>query len=347
MSHNILITGASGYLGGTLLARWTSARLPPYRKLYALVRNDKQSEAVKQYGAEPVNLDISDHAALHETIVHHEITIVYFLIDALDSTHQVPMIKALGQVKAKTGKEVHFLHTTGAKLFSRHAGIPTDRPLLDTDPMLYELLKNAKSPHSIFDRPARANLTVIDTADAFGVKSYVFAPCLVYGQGEGFGNKISIQDVAIVKAALKLGNVYKVDTDNPIWPVCHVVDTIELYLQILRKILSGSEIGWGKNGFFLAASGSIHWNDVYEAMATALAKRGVINSRRIAQADDEVLAKMGEALQVPPAIVQVHLGGKCLFTAEHGRVLGWKPHYPPEHILDAADAEVDLILRNL
>jgi Na+-transporting NADH:ubiquinone oxidoreductase subunit NqrE len=48
------------------------------------------------------------------------------------------------------------------------------------------------------------------------VKSYIFVPCVVYGEGKGFGNKISIQDVAIVKAALAAGRVYKVDDGNPV-----------------------------------------------------------------------------------------------------------------------------------
>lgn len=29
----------------------------------------------------------------------------------------------------------------------------------------------------------------------------------------------------------------------------------------------------------------------------------------------------------------------------HGGLIGWKAQYPPEHILEAADDEVELILR--
>jgi hypothetical protein len=50
-------------------------------------------------------------------------------------------------------------------------------------------------------RSVKANPLIIDTAKAHGVRSYIFAPCLVYGRGEGFGNLSSIQDVAIVQAA--------------------------------------------------------------------------------------------------------------------------------------------------
>ena len=38
---------------------------------------------------------------------------------------------------------------------------------------------------------------------------------------------------------------------------------------------------------------------------------------------------------------------RCTFTAAHGESLGWKPQYAPEHILETADEEVELILQNL
>lgn len=56
--------------------------------------------------------------------------------------------------------------------------------------------------------------TIIDAAEAQDERSYIFAPSLVYGTGEGFGNNTS-KDAAIVKAAKKLRRVYEVDTDNP------------------------------------------------------------------------------------------------------------------------------------
>lgn len=38
---------------------------------------------------------------------------------------------------------------------------------------------------------------------------------------------------------------------------------------------------------------------------------------------------------------------RCTFTAEHGKKIGWKPRYAPEHILEDAENEVQLILDNL
>lgn len=38
---------------------------------------------------------------------------------------------------------------------------------------------------------------------------------------------------------------------------------------------------------------------------------------------------------------------RCTFTAERGRKIGWRPQYGPEHILEDADNEVQLILDSL
>lgn len=111
-SHNILITGGSGYLGGTLLARWGTAHLPAYGKLFALVRTEAQAEAVRQYNAEPLMFDTRSESAVRRGIVDNKITIVYFLINALDGEAQVHFIKALAEVKQATGQEVHFLHVS-------------------------------------------------------------------------------------------------------------------------------------------------------------------------------------------------------------------------------------------
>ena len=88
-------------------------------------------------------------------------------------------------------------------------------------------------------------------------------------------------------------------------------DNTTLYLAILRSILGGENSGWGKQGYYLASSGIVAWEDIYAAMAKAMKKRGVIEDESIGVADDEVLGKMAKALEVPnKEYVGVMLGGK-------------------------------------
>ncbi|KAJ0281952.1 hypothetical protein Brms1b_006737 [Colletotrichum noveboracense] len=309
MAHNILITGASGYLGGMLLARWKEAGLSGYDKLFALVRTDAQAEAVKSYGAEPLSFSLKDEIAVRDAVLNNRITIVYSLVDALNSAAQKNFM-ALAEVKRLTGEYVHFVHTSGAKIFSSHAGAPTDRPLLDTDPDLYSIQKTQKAPIPIMQTAVDTNNVVIEEAAAQGVKAYIFAPCIVYGKNEGFGNPISIQTREIVKAAKAAGRVYSITPGRPTWPVCHVVDNATLYLQILRAILNGDNPGSGKNSYYLASAGSVEWDALYAAMAKALFKRGIIPTDEVVQADQKAVDIMAKGMGVDASLVEMGLAGK-------------------------------------
>lgn len=94
------------------------------------------------------------------------------------------------------------------------------------------------------------------------------------------------------------------------WPVCHVADNAELYLEILRSILSGEAIDHGKNGYYLAASGSVAWDDIYDAMAKGLVSHRAIENVNVEAANEAILKQMGEALGCSPELVPVQLGGR-------------------------------------
>jgi uncharacterized protein YbjT (DUF2867 family) len=147
MSRNILITGGSGYIGGSLLAQLKeTADLPPHGTTYALVRNDYQAAKVKShYNATPLNLNLEDQSAITATLLDKQISVVFFLINAFNADAQVKFIEALAAVKDRYGVQTHFLHTTGAKLFSSFTGHPTNRPISDAEDGLYEIQKTAKS----------------------------------------------------------------------------------------------------------------------------------------------------------------------------------------------------------
>jgi hypothetical protein len=127
--------------------------------------------------------------------------------------------------------------------------------------------------------------------------------------------------------------------------VSHVRDNAGLYLEIIRNILSGKEIGHGKYGYYLASSGSVPWNSLYIAMAKRLAAQDVVDNENVELADNDALERMGAALGCPKDMVPLFLGGKCTLEAKHGYEIGWTPRYSAEHILETADAEVDLILQ--
>ncbi|GAM83852.1 hypothetical protein ANO11243_018420 [Dothideomycetidae sp. 11243] len=211
MAHRILLTGASGYLGGTILAQLKTAGLPQYDRMYALVRTEEQSKAVREYGAEQIAIDITEGEAIRRAVVEAGISVIIFTIDSRTFDAQRHFIDALAKVKKARGIDVHFIH---------------------------------------------------------------------------------VRSLAIT------------------WPVSHIKDTTSLYLQILKAILQNKDIGSGPSGYYLAASGSVAWEDIYASFAEALANRGVVDSRKVPSASDADLKVMGKGLGVPKEFVALQLGGE-------------------------------------
>jgi hypothetical protein len=73
-----------------------------------------------------------------------------------------------------------------------------------------------------FIQGAKTTVEVIDEAEAYGIRSYIFVPCIVYGKGEGFGNPISIQTVAIIRAAKHMKRMYTVDDSSAVYFSIHL-----------------------------------------------------------------------------------------------------------------------------
>jgi hypothetical protein len=148
--------------------------------------------------------------------------------------------------------------------------------------------------------------------------------------------------------------------------VCHIDDTVSLYIDILQNILNEKAIDQGRKGYYLAAAGSIEWLDLYKQMAVALAKSGDVDDDSIHKPSDKSMEAAAEALGCPREFVPVEMGGsyvsaispvivraeqlthrrRCTLQADRGRKIGWTPRYSAQHILQDAENEVRLILSN-
>lgn len=93
------------------------------------------------------------------------------------------------------------------------------------------------------------------------------------------------------------------------WPVCHIDDTVTLYIQLLRKILSEEQIDCNRHGYYLASPGAIAWSDLYKQIAKALAKRGIVKDDTLHDANSESLEEAAKALGCPKEFVPVEMGG--------------------------------------
>lgn len=91
--------------------------------------------------------------------------------------------------------------------------------------------------------------------------------------------------------------------------MCHIDDTVSLYVQLLRKILREESIGCNREGYYLASPGSVSWADLYKAMAKPLVQYGAVEDDTLHEASDESLDAAAKALGCPKEFVPVEMGG--------------------------------------
>ncbi|KAM6506010.1 hypothetical protein FSOLCH5_014189 [Fusarium solani] len=74
MVQNVLITGAAGYIGGSVLADLLLHSNDSFKdaKFFAAVRAQDQVESVSKLGIDAVNVDLNDKAAVEEAVLRNE-----------------------------------------------------------------------------------------------------------------------------------------------------------------------------------------------------------------------------------------------------------------------------------
>lgn len=216
---SIFLTGANGYVGGTVALRLIRAGY----SIRGLVRDEQKAIQVKALGIEPVvgSLDDSDllirEAKASEGVIHtadsDHLSAVDAFIDALDGS----------------GKP--FLHTSGSSVIGDDAqGLEVNPTVFDEDTPF--IVAESKQPRRDIE------LKIINAASQ-NIRSVVICPSNIYGTGTGV-HKESVQIPWLVKQARESGVVRIVGKGVNRWSNVHVLDVAELFLLALEKAPAGS-----------------------------------------------------------------------------------------------------------
>ncbi|WWC99942.1 hypothetical protein V866_006851 [Kwoniella sp. B9012] len=397
MSIHVLITGVSGYLAGTLAdhmtknQEWQNLKRDTNLHIYGSVRTSEQAKLVEElYGMTPLNFDQSDPKECHRVVVENQIQIVVATTSATDLERSIGFMRGLAEVKSKTGKQVHYIHvsllfqdaldltgsrlivdlswgwaraqTGGAKLHSSHANRPYEWVKDDEKEYEKHLKQLEGEMPFIFARMGvKTDVGVLSTGDDLHIASYVVVPGIVYGEGRGFGNKISIQTRDVVRCAKLDGKVYDLnDTDDDTWVFSSVDDIADLYLIILRSLIRGVDIPHGKmGGFYFSCAGLVHWKDLYQIVATTLKDQGHIKDDTLFKPTFEDKIRLSKYLQeaagrgdqwdlrTQEAFLDFSMAGRLKMQAVNSKAIGWKPKDDLAHLRSSLPAEITRIIKYL
>lgn len=283
---NVFITGAAGYIGGSVAARL----LKEGYTVRGLVRTQEQAERVKQLGIDPVIGTLED-----KDILTREAKQADAVINAASSDHLASVETMLNALEG-SGKA--FVHTSGSSVIGDDA-----RGEWKSDKVFAEDTEVTIVP----EKAARAALDklIIDAAQR-GVRSVILCNTMIYGTGLG-ASPNSVQIPPLVAQAQKSGIARYVGLGVNVWSNVHIADVVELYLLALKNAPAGS--------FYFVENGEASYADIVAAIAKRL-KLGAPQSWPV----DEAIKEWGFGHAV------YSFGSNSRVTAAKARKeLGWKP----------------------
>lgn len=281
----ILVTGATGYIGGSVADRLCREG----HEVTGLTRTPEQAQKLKARGILPVigSLDeaekLADAARAADAVIH--------AASADDFGAVVTLVTAL----EGTGKTL--IHTSGSAIVADGAdGTAPDRPPLTED--------DAFTPQPFRRARVDMNRYVRQAALDKAVRSIVICPTMVYGTGRGL-QPDSDQIPKLIGLSRQLGKgVYFGAGDNRYSNV-HIDDLAGLYLLALERAPGGS--------FFFAENGSASFREIAGMIA---ARHGLNGTQSLPVA--EITRQFGEAGRLGVA-------SNSLVRAANARRLGWLP----------------------
>lgn len=288
----IFLTGATGFLGGTLAVRLAAKG----HEVHGLTRSENSTTGLRSAGIIPVLGTLDDVDVLID-----EARAADVVINAADSDHAASVDTLL---TAMEGSAKPFLHTSGSSIVGEPSnGEPSDDIYTETD----VLPGGSWTPAP--DKQARVAIDrKIIAAKDRGVRSVVLCNTMIYGTGEGL-HRDSVQIPRLVTTARRTGVVRLVGRGANRWSNVSLSDACDLYELALEAAPPGS--------FYFVENGEASFADIGQAIADAL-RLGPPQPLPVAQAVTE--------WGYEPAVFA--LGSNSRVRGRAARELGWTPRDP-------------------
>ncbi|KAJ8114132.1 hypothetical protein OPT61_g3914 [Boeremia exigua] len=332
----ILLLGATGYVGGTVLSQLLSSTEASIQcvKIDLLVRREHQAEKLHRVYGERVRT--ISWTGLDDTQFIERIAADYDIIINTGSGFIVAGAKALVEGLAhrvRAGQPTPWLlHISGCT------------NLVDTSKPPYEW-NDERDGRAIFNYmksldlecpyPQRTTeLTVLETATQRGVQAVSLqAPC-IFGEGKGLFNKQGLVIPLVLRFAVQHGYGFKLnDKANFDW--VHVLDLADYYVLLVRAILERPDRGIGYipsgiEGILFPTVGRSLLTDINQQALDVAFERGVLPRKGTPQNKEirlvplQVLAN--ELTAGSCEVAKRGWGGEKAVKGTLGqRLLGWTP----------------------
>ncbi|OAK99958.1 NAD(P)-binding protein [Phaeosphaeriaceae sp. SRC1lsM3a] len=313
MSPRILITGTTGYVGGTVVG--PLVRKHPEYQVVSLVRTDEQATIARSAfpTVETVIGDLDNSTVLEAEAAKADVVLNLASADHIAGV--VSLIKGVAQSNNKNAVVIHISGTGIMTDMSNGPGNPASRVYNDTTPS--DVQDILSFDMSRIHRDVEA--AVVEAAAKYNVKSAILSPPLIHGIGKGPVSKRSIQIPILIENILQRGAAFQVLEGKNIWNSIHVDNLATAIVVLVEEALKGpeSKAAWLPEGYYFAEDAEFQWKDVSVAIAKTAHAKGLLNSDQV----DKLT--VDEATKMHPW-APILWGGNSRGTGERLKALGWK-----------------------
>ncbi|TQN64749.1 hypothetical protein CSHISOI_10593 [Colletotrichum shisoi] len=263
----ILLTGATGYVGGSVLhhlldcASLSSTFSSSPMTVPIRGGPDRAAKLTEAYGplVKPVTIDsFDDVVTLTALASQHDI-----VINAGSGFHPPSaeaLVRGLAQRKALTGgRPVWMIHTSGCSNLADKPLTGVSRPDKEwedaraEEAFEFEEAEDARDPY-----PQRtAELAVLRTGEELGVKAVsIQSPC-IFGPGSGLFNRAGLMIPIMMGYVLRNGYGLTVGDGTGCIDYVHVADLADLYVLCVLDVLErgGANLPTGRRGILFPTVG--------------------------------------------------------------------------------------------
>jgi len=333
---NIFLTGATGYIGGSVLLRFLKHPDASSFNITVLVRSPEKAEKLKAFGVNPVVGSHSDIPLVEELAAQADVVIA--TADANGLVAAKATLKGLKTRYQKTGIAPIFIHTSGTGVLADGArgDHVSDTIYDDTNPEQIETLPDTQVHRNV-------DLELINADKEGYVKVYIIIPAIIYGiaTGElveqGIQNPHTITLSWFVRMALDRGRPGVVGAGKNVWPNVDIQEVADLYIVLYNSIVSNPTTAHGREGIYFGESGEHTSYDVNKAVGEALLAIGKLdNAEPTTLTKEEVVKYFGGSKLA---------GTNARARANRSRSLGWKPVKTTKDFLETVKSEVPVLVK--
>ncbi|KAJ1304798.1 hypothetical protein OPQ81_005934 [Rhizoctonia solani] len=320
-----LIFGATGYIGGAVLAELK--RSFPGDEFKAFARKDEDIQALEKIGVKGIKGTFLDTDKIeHES---GEADVVINAADADDMGLVKAIIKGL---KSKKERGI-FIQTSGTGLLNNNY----NGELRPEDAKIW----NDNDINDISGIPPEAHHRDVDL-EIFGaheredVDAYIIAPSCIYGIGDGPVKRTSQQIPVLINNSLERKQAVYVGKGTNVWGNVHISDLVKLYSLVYKLALSVRD---GKTprpqkfeNFYFGTAGEHAWGDIAKQLGPLLHKKGKADT-------PEARSITADEMKWPAVATNSRS------VADRSRSLGWNPTAKSVH--ETLEEDLDAVLATL